>query len=96
MPIGFTYILKCNDGSYYVGSTMSLDKRVDEHQRGEGAWHTRKRLPVDLVYYERYPDIELAEKRELQLKKWRREKKSALIRGEINKLPELAKAYRDL
>ncbi len=37
MPKAWVYILKCSDGSYYVGSTMSLKKRLAEHQNGEGS-----------------------------------------------------------
>lgn len=46
----YMYILECADGSYYTGSTWDLDRRLREHQSGEGANHTKKRLPVKLVY----------------------------------------------
>jgi putative endonuclease len=91
--IGYTYILLCNDGSYYTGSTRDLERRINQHQAGQGANHTKKRLPVKLVYYEIYPRIDLAFYREKQIQKWRREKKEALINGEHSKLPELAKPY---
>lgn len=39
---GFMYILLCSDGSYYTGSTIDLEKRIDEHQNGNGANHTKK------------------------------------------------------
>ncbi len=87
------YILKCYDGSYYVGSTRNLESRVAQHQAGEGANHTKKRLPVELVYYEEYPRVDYAFYREKQIQGWRREKKEALINGEYRTLPELAKAY---
>ena len=48
------YILKCADDSYYTGSTIDLEKRLIEHQSGEGANHTKKRLPVELVYFEEF------------------------------------------
>lgn len=92
---GFMYILECADGSYYTGSTKNLEVRLKQHQSGEGANHTRKHLPVKLVYYERYPRIDLAFYREKQVQGWSRKKKAALINGEHDKLPELAKAYRD-
>ncbi len=47
------------------------------------------------MYYEFYPRIDLAFNREHQIKKWRREKKEALINGDYDDLPEMAKAYRD-
>ena len=93
---GFMYILRCADGSYYTGSTRDLERRVDQHQRGEGAEHTRKHGPVELVYYEWYPRVHLAFYREKQVQGWSRKKKEALINGQPGMLPALAKAYRDL
>lgn len=57
---GYAYILECSDGSYYTGSTIDLDRRLIEHQNGLGANHTKKRLPVKLVYYEVFDRIDLA------------------------------------
>lgn len=93
---GYTYILQCCDGSYYTGSTIDLEHRLEQHQNGEGANHTRKRLPVKLVYYEEYQKIDQAFYREKQLQGWSRNKKEALINGNPELLPELAIAYRDL
>ena len=93
---GYTYILQCCDGSYYTGSTIDLEHRLEQHQNGEGANHTRKRLPVKLVYYEEYQKIDQAFYREKQLQGWSRNKKEALINGNPELLPELGIAYRDL
>ncbi|HNW91243.1 MAG TPA: GIY-YIG nuclease family protein [Bacteroidales bacterium] len=93
---GYMYILQCADGSYYTGSTNDLELRLTQHQTGEGANQTKKRLPVKLVYYEEYQRIDDAFYREKQVQGWRREKKEALITGEYQLLPELAIAYRDL
>jgi len=93
---GYMYIVLCADGSYYTGSTANLEKRLEQHQHGEGASHTKKRLPVTLVYYEEYPKIADAFYREKQVQGWNRKKKEALIKGNIEVLPELAKAYRDI
>lgn len=38
---GYLYILICADGSFYTGSTNDLERRLEEHQNGEGANHTR-------------------------------------------------------
>jgi putative endonuclease len=92
---GYMYILKCADGTFYTGSTNNLELRLAQHQNGEGANHTKKRLPVKLVYYEKYPRIDEAFYREKQVQGWNRKKKMALINGENGKLPELAIAYRD-
>jgi putative endonuclease len=88
------YILSCSDGSFYTGSTKYLDKRIKEHQAGEGANHTSKRLPVELIYYEEYSRIDFAFNREKQVQGWSRKKKIALIEGHLDDLPELAKPYR--
>ena len=85
------YILKCSDGTYYTGSTKDLFRRLEQHQSGEGANYTAKRLPVKLVYYEVYDRIDYAFNREKQIQKWTRKKKEALINGEEEFLPELAK-----
>lgn len=88
---GYTYILKCSDGSYYTGSTIDLERRLWQHQNAEGANYTKKRLPVELVYYEEYERIDEAFYREKQIQGWSRKKKEALIEGRYNELPKLAK-----
>lgn len=96
MAKGYTYILECADGSYYTGSTKNLVLRFQQHQNGEGANHTKKRLPLKLVYVEVFDRIDEAFYREKQIQGWSRKKKEALIHGEHNKLPELSLAYRDI
>ena len=86
------YILECCDGSYYTGSTNNLEKRLEQHQNGEGANHTKKRLPVKLVYYEEFQRIDEAFYREKQVQGWSRAKKLALIEGRLSELPELSKS----
>ncbi|WP_211297918.1 GIY-YIG nuclease family protein [Prolixibacter denitrificans] len=95
MNKGYMYILECSDGSYYTGSTKDLEQRLAQHQSGEGANHTRRHLPVRLVYYEEYARIDDAFYREKQVQGWSRKKKEALINGNLDMLPKLAKAYRD-
>ena len=88
----WVYILECCDGSYYVGVTNDLDRRVKEHQDGlnEGCY-TFKRRPLKLKYYEIYSHINDAIDREKQLKGWTRAKKEAIMRDDIPKLKALAK-----
>ena len=40
------YILECLDGTYYVGATNNLEKRIAAHNKGTGAKYTRSRRPV--------------------------------------------------
>jgi putative endonuclease len=89
---GYMYILECANGKYYTGSTIDLDARYEQHQKGEGANFTRKNRPVELVYYEEYPRVDLAYYREKQVQGWSHAKKKALIEGKIELLPSLAKA----
>lgn len=91
MTKGYAYILKCNDDTYYTGSTKDIDRRLNEHQQGLGAIYTKNRLPVLLLYYEEYDRIDHAFYREKQIQGWSRKKKEALMNGEDNLLPELAK-----
>lgn len=90
------YILECADGSYYTGSTNNLELRLTQHQNGEGANHTKKRLPVKLVYYEEFQRIDFAFYREKQVQGWSRNKKEALINSNTKELLLLSIAYRDL
>jgi putative endonuclease len=90
---GYMYIIKCSDDTFYTGSTKDLDKRLQQHQNGEGANYTSKRLPVELTYSEEYQRIDEAFYREKQVQGWSRKKKIALINGEYDKLPELSKNY---
>lgn len=89
------YILECADGSYYTGSTWDLDRRLREHQNGEGANHTKKHLPVKLLYYEEYAQVEDAFHREKQVQGWSRRKKEALMAENREKLIELSKNYTE-
>lgn len=90
---GYMYILLCNDGSYYTGSTNDLERRMEEHFSGQGSNHTKKHPPVKLLYYEEFQRIDDAFYREKQVQGWSRKKKEALINGQCDKLPELAKCY---
>ena len=90
----YVYILQCSDKSYYVGSTSDLTNRIAAHNAGKGAFWTSKRLPVKLIYHEKYDDQSKAIKRERQLKGWSRAKKQALIDSELELLRRLSKAKR--
>ena len=73
-----------------------MSRRIAQHQAGEGANHTKKRLPVKLVYYEEFQRVADAFYREKQVQGWRRAKKEALISREYGELPDLSIAYRDV
>ncbi|ADQ16467.1 Excinuclease ABC C subunit domain protein [Leadbetterella byssophila DSM 17132] len=92
---GYMYILKCSDDSYYTGSTTNLELRLAQHQNGEGANYTKKRLPVTLVYYEEFNRIDKAFYREKQVQGWSKKKKEALIKGRENELRSLAQCLNE-
>lgn len=86
----FVYILKCSDDSYYTGVTNNLERRIQEHQNGMIKGYTSNRLPVKLVYSERFLDVNDAIKVEKQIKGWNRKKKEALITGNFDLLVKLS------
>lgn len=75
----FCYILECADGTYYTGWTVDPQRRVAVHNKGRGARYTRTRCPVKLVYVEELPDQKSAMKREIAIKRMKRERKMKLI-----------------
>ena len=87
----FVYILRCEDNSYYVGHTENLSERFELHLSGHGAIHTKIHAPQAIVYTEKFSKKADAVNREIQLKKWSRSKKEALIDGNLTKLKELSK-----
>ena len=90
------YILRCADGSYYIGITRrSVDERVSEHAQGLiKGYYTESRLPVELVFNEYYERIDEAVAAERRIKGWSRDQKEAMMRGDIAALSALAKRKR--
>ena len=88
------YILECSDRSLYVGSTRNLERRVWEHNEGLGAAYTRYRLPVRLLYFERFDRVDAAFAREKQVQDWSRSKRLALVHETPEKLRPLSRKPR--
>ncbi len=89
------YIIKCNDGSFYTGITICLERRLFEHQMGSiKSCYTYKRRPLELKYCEHFDDVNQAIAWEKRIKGWRREKKIALIKGEWGKLSLLSRTSK--
>jgi putative endonuclease len=87
----FVCIVECNDGSYYTGITSDLEKRINEHNSGIFNGYTSSRIPVKLVYSNRFTNINEAINAEKQIKGWSRAKKEALIIGDFDLLRKLSK-----
>lgn len=80
MKLYFVYIVASKkNGTIYIGVTNNLSRRIYEHKNKLVEGFTKQHKVDKLVYMEEYKDVELAIKREKQLKGWRREKKLALI-----------------
>jgi putative endonuclease len=75
----YVYILSSKSRVIYVGVTGFLMSRVLRHRTGQGGAFTRKYRIHRLVYYEVFHSLVAAIARETEIKKWRREKKVALI-----------------
>ena len=78
----FVYILRCSDGSLYVGHTDDLDARLHAHRSRRYDGYTAKRQPVELIYSETFVTRDDAFAAEHQLKGWSRAKKLALADGD--------------
>jgi putative endonuclease len=77
----YVYILKCSDGSYYIGHTDNMERRLGQYNAGFCTGYVAKRLPVELVFVEPCASRAEAISAEHQWKKWSRKKKEALIIG---------------
>ena len=84
----YIYIAECRDGSFYVGITTDLHRRLAMHNQGVASRYTRTRLPIRFRYAELRASQSDARKREIELKGWRREKKAALLTAPSNILLE--------
>jgi putative endonuclease len=93
--IGYLYIVECSDGTYYTGSTIDLERRIEQHNAGEGANYTAKRLPVKLIYFEEFEHVALAFYREKQVQGWSRAKKEALINTNKKDLHDLSECKNE-
>lgn len=91
----YMYILECADGSFYTGSTKDLPRRFWQHQNGLGANHTKKRLPIKLVYAEHYDNVVDAFEREKQVQGWSRAKKIALMNSDWDRVHILAECQNE-
>jgi len=77
--VHYVYVVECSDGSYYTGYTTDVERRVAEHDDGDGAKYTRGRAPVTLRYVESYETQSEAMSREHELKQLSRPRKEALV-----------------
>jgi putative endonuclease len=89
----WVYILSSRSGTLYVGLTGFFDRRIYEHKYDTIEGFTQKYQVHRLVYYESYQDVQVAIAREKQVKRWRREKKIALIKKLNPRWQDLAESW---
>lgn len=75
----YVYMIQNSANKLYVGVTKNLEKRLCYHNTNQGAQFTKSRSKFSVVFYESYKTLAEARKREIQIKKWRRDKKEVLI-----------------
>ena len=75
----YTYMLRCGDGSFYIGWTNNLEKRLKAHKQGKGGKYTATHLPVELAYYEVFQTKQEAMSREWHMKRLTRKQKEELL-----------------
>lgn len=88
--VWYTYILLCDQKTYYVGLTSNLQNRVRSHRLKQNIG-TKEFSDIKLIYHEQYETRKESEKREQQLKSWTVAKKKALIIGDLELLKKLSK-----
>ena len=87
----YVYLLRCADGSYYIGHTDNIEVRLGQHQDGTVKCYTSTRLPVELLKAETFATRLEALTAERQLKGWSRSKKEAWLTGDFEELRRLSK-----
>ena len=87
----WAYMLRCADGSYYVGHSDDLESRIAGHNSGLIQGYTQARRPVHLVWSQEFAERDEAFRAERQIKGWSRAKKEALIRGDWGGVQVLAR-----
>ncbi len=87
----FVYILRTSSNTLYIGQTNNLEKRMKEHKEksAKSAKYMRYFRTFELVYHEKHKTRSEAMQREIQLKRWPRAKKKALIEGNLKLLKKL-------
>ena len=94
MALFWMYMLRCSDGSFYVGHTDNLSSRIAAHERGAVAsCYTFTRRPVAVVFAQDFATREEALAMERRVKGWSRAKKLALIDRDWKAISRLARSH---
>lgn len=82
----YVYIIKNHDDDLYVGITENLNNRLYSHNTNQGSVFTKNKKDFKVVFKEEHETLAEARRREIQIKKWSREKKEMLIKRYFLKL----------
>jgi len=82
--MAYVYILRCADDTLYVGSTIHLSLRLEQHQAGMGSAYTKRRLPIELIWSEDFSRIDEAFAWEKRIQGWSHAKRMAFIEGGLD------------
>lgn len=77
----YLYLLRLSDDSLYCGITKDLERRLREHRQGRGAKYVKGRLPLELVYLEEHETRKEVMRRELEVKRFSKERKEELVQS---------------
>ncbi len=75
----FVYMIQNSYGDLYIGITDNPQQRLKYHNQNREAMFTKRASKFNIVFLEDYETLAKARKREIQIKKWRRDKKEVLI-----------------
>src|SRR3989344_3785289 len=75
----YVYLIECEDKTIYTGITTDIQRRFREHESGKGGVYTRSKKVKKILHTEQFETRSEAQKREKEIKGWRREKKLSLI-----------------
>jgi putative endonuclease len=91
------YMVRCADGTLYTGIATDVQRRLAEHNRGQGARYTRGRGPVTLVYLVPCASQGDATRKEAAIKRLPRRVKENLLahpENQVRHIPTLEEAVR--
>ena len=83
----FLYMIKNSYEDLYTGITDNPEQRLKYHNEKRGALFTKRDSKFQIVFLEPHKTLADARKREIQIKKWRRDKKEMLIQRYEQGLP---------
>lgn len=76
----YVYLIECEDKTIYTGITTDIQRRFKEHNSGKGGAYTRSKKVKNILHAEQFETRSQAQKREAEIKCWRREKRLALLK----------------